>query len=136
MIWLVCGGRDFCDTPVIERVLTEMLLASPDKLTHLINGMAPGADTLARGWAVKRGIQPVDCPALWDVYPRRGPKNAGTRRNTAMLELSPHRVIAFPGGTGTADMINQTKAAIRAGRAHPYYLTLVSKDGVYSSWKP
>jgi hypothetical protein len=113
-----------------------MLLDCPDKVTHLVNGMAQGADTLARAWAVKRGIQPVDCPALWDIYPRRGLKNAGTRRNTAMLELNPHRVIAFPGGSGTTDMINQTKTAIRGGWLRPAVLILVSQTGIYNIWKP
>lgn len=136
MIWLVCGGRDFKYTEVVETALTDMLLGCPHKLTHVITGMAPGADLLARDWAIKRGIQPVDCPALWGAYPRSGARNAGTRRNTAMLELNPSWVIAFPGGSGTADMINQTKVAIRVGRPSPVQLYLVSKTGVYNRWKP
>lgn len=130
MKWLVTGGRNYQDVIVVERTLTSLLLDCPDKVSHLINGMASGLDAIARAWAIKRGIQPVDCPALWDFYPHKGPKNAGSRRNAAMLQLDPDCVIAFPGGDGTANMVSQTRIAIETV-GYPSKLIEVRADGTY-----
>ena len=63
---------------------------------------APGADRLARRWAEKRGIHFAEVPALWDFYGRQA---AGPLRNVAMAFLMPDLVVAFPGGSGTASMV-------------------------------
>lgn len=44
-------------------------------------------------------------PANWDVFDRR----AGPVRNSWMLDLKPDLVIAFPGGRGTQNMVEQAK---------------------------
>lgn len=50
---------------------------------------------------------------------RSGPKKVrlqGPMRNQRMLdEARPQVVIAFPGGSGTADMVDKVRAAIRGG---------------------
>jgi hypothetical protein len=74
----------------------------------LIEGEAPGADTLAREWATEQGIPVERYPADWN---RHG-KAAGPIRNRRMLvEGKPDLVVAFPGGRGTANMISQAEAA-------------------------
>jgi hypothetical protein len=102
---LVCGGRDFADQAKLERHLNALHHARP--ITHLIHGGARGADLLGAEWAFKRGIQPVTCQALWGFYEGA----AGPVRNQAMLELGPDLVVAFPGGTGTQDMIDRARKA-------------------------
>jgi len=105
---LVCGGRDFADKDFLFDWLDDYRSRCLDPITHLIHGAARGADTLAGEWAALRGIQPVACPALWRAH---GSKAAGPMRNAAMLQLWPDIVIAFPGGTGTANMVRQSRQA-------------------------
>lgn len=95
---LVCGGRDFDDAELLVRELNKYL----PNVSHVIHGDARGADSLAGGWALANGIQEVKCPANWNRFDKR----AGYLRNQAMLELNPDIVVAFPGGKGTAMMID------------------------------
>lgn len=103
---VVTGGRDFKGR---FHLWTEMdKIHAKVKITHVIHGAAPGADTMAGQWATHRGIQEVRCAANWDKHA----KAAGAMRNARMAEMKPDMVIAFPGGTGTANM---KKTAIAAG---------------------
>ena len=98
---LVCGGRDLGDRELVDRTL------APLGITLLIEGGAPGADTLAAEWAWENGVHTARVNALWERHGRA----AGPLRNSAMLSLDPHLVVAFPGGRGTADMVRRAKAA-------------------------
>ena len=106
--WLVCGGRKFYDYEYMCRVLDEIvdIYGVPDVVVH---GAAEGADSLAHKWAGKRGIHREPVPADWNTY---GVRRAGVRRNEEMLQRFPiSLVIAFPGGNGTADMIQRSERA-------------------------
>lgn len=105
---LVCGGREYGDKEALYSFLDSLLREQQDlhdPITHLIHGDARGADSLAQGWAVRNGVQPVRCPALWEGPNGYNPR-AGLIRNQAMLDLNPDVVIAFPGGRGTEHMKN------------------------------
>jgi hypothetical protein len=103
---LVCGGRDFSDVTLLRSALDAHHEKSP--ITLLIHGAAPGADTLAGEWAEAKGIPVSPFPANWKVLGRA----AGPIRNKQMLDDGrPNLVIAMPGGRGTANMVNQAKAA-------------------------
>lgn len=103
---LVCGGRDYDDREQLFRVLDETHAANP--IICLIQGAAPGADTLAAEWAAERGVPCDAYPADWV---RKG-RSAGPIRNKQMLvEGKPDLVIAFAGGRGTANMVKQAEAA-------------------------
>jgi hypothetical protein len=104
---LVCGGRDFADAALLERILNTMHAFEP--FTVLIHGDAPGADTLAAQWAHRHGVLVEAFPADW----QRDGHSAGPRRNQRMITLGkPDLVIAFPtGGPGTRDMICRAKAS-------------------------
>jgi hypothetical protein len=102
---LVCGGRNFEDRILLDRVLSELRQARPFDM--VIHGDSRGADRLAGWWADRNGIQEVRCPAPWGVHGH----GAGTMRNRAMLTLQPDLVVAFPGGRGTAHMVSIAKAA-------------------------
>lgn len=100
---LVCGGRDFAD----YKLLKETLDAIGD-IRHIIHGGASGADTLAGRYGSEMGINISRYDALWDQHGR----SAGPIRNARMLrEGKPDMVIAFPGGRGTANMIQQAEEA-------------------------
>lgn len=99
---LVCGGRDFRDWQAVHAALDDL---GP---TVLIEGGAAGADRLARCWAVEHGVPVVTYAADWQAHGR----SAGPRRNQFMLEDGkPDLVLAFPGGSGTADMCRRAKRA-------------------------
>lgn len=104
---LVCGGRDFNDR--------ELVFAELDRLNErsailcIIEGGARGADYLAAQWSAKRELsEHARFSADWALYG----KAAGPIRNQRMLdEGKPDLVVAFPGGTGTADMVRRATAA-------------------------
>ena len=101
---LITGGRDFTDAAVIEGALMD-IEQRPDVIIH---GDAAGADRVAAKIAAKWGIEVWKFPANWARYG----KSAGPRRNYQMIqEGRPTRVLAFPGGAGTANMIKQAKKA-------------------------
>lgn len=107
---LVCGGREFTDKELLHKTLDDLLMYEENLITHVIHGDARGADKLAHGWAVSKGIQPVVCPAIWGTGANFNAR-AGLERNQAMLELGPELVVAFAGGRGTAHMVRIARAA-------------------------
>lgn len=103
---LVCGGRDYTDTKRVYEVLDDMLRHSV--VDCIIEGDARGVDRIAGYWAKKNRIDLKLFPANWDKYK----KAAGFIRNKQMLdEGRPNLVIAFPGGKGTAMMVDIARAA-------------------------
>lgn len=118
---LVCGGRNYFDAARLWQVL-DHYNTEAGGFTCLIHGAAAGADSLAAEWATARGVPTLPFLAAWDDlitqpvvtrYRRDGtPYNvlAGGIRNTRMLrEGQPTLVIAFPGGSGTADMVRKSR---------------------------
>ncbi len=104
---LVCGGRDWRDAELVESTL-DRLRAARGPFDCLIHGGARGIDRIAGKWARKNGI------LEWDFLPEwhRAGEHDGSVRNQRMIaEALPELVIAFPGGLGTADMVERAKAA-------------------------
>lgn len=103
---LVCGGRDYHRPAQVWSALDRIHIERP--IAALMQGGAPGADTLAKEWAVsKPEIQRFICRADWKKHGR----GAGPIRNARMLEWQPDLVVAFPGGAGTANMVGLARAA-------------------------
>lgn len=106
---LVCGGRDYNDWRYIDWVLQRMRSCG---LTNIIHGDARGADTWAKEWAMAEHIPEIPFPAKWKRPNGTRDLQAGHKRNQQMIdEGHPDLILAFPGGSGTADMI-------RRGREH------------------
>src|SRR6185312_1957552 len=110
---LVCGGRRYNDTDHIFNTLTR-LDYERGPFTCIIHRAATGADTEGMLWAQMMSTAPgrkmTHAPfrAEWTKYG----KGAGPIRNRRMLEEGkPELVIAFPGGEGTQNMIDQAHAA-------------------------
>jgi len=105
-IVLVCGGRDFDDSARVHRVLFKH--HEKRRMDYLIHGDCPtGADKYASAWSkVAPHVQEVKVPAMWG----KNGKGGGPVRNRAMANLVKiDKVIAFPGGGGTADMVKVAK---------------------------
>ena len=102
---LVCGGRDYVNAREAFTLLDRIHAIEP--ITCIIQGEARGADSLAKTWAMNRGIACDSYPANWNKFGKR----AGHIRNTQMLEEGrPDKVVAFPGGAGTDNMIRISRA--------------------------
>lgn len=111
---LVCGGRKFGlhsdgtentdQSWLIYDTLQNYLECYPELI--IIQGGARGADRFAKRWAEFSNVLCLEFPAEWSKYGRA----AGHIRNTKMLdEGQPDLVLAFPGGSGTANMVSQAK---------------------------
>jgi hypothetical protein len=103
---LVCGGRDYRDWQKVRTTLTDLDTEHP--ITHIIQGGATGADALASQWANSYEVLQTQFSAKWNQYGKR----AGYLRNQEMLvKGKPDLVVAFPGGKGTAMMVQLAKDA-------------------------
>lgn len=117
---LVCGGRDYKDRDKVHNTLYDLcdkhgLWSEPDEYGNrlpgpitIIHGGAKGADSWADDWAVVNWTGLWEFKADWDKHG----KAAGFIRNKQMLEEGkPDLVVAFPGGKGTAMMVDLAKKA-------------------------
>lgn len=94
----------------------------PSDIT-IISGKASGADQVALDWATVNWLNTIEFVADWNdfsppcktKYTATGkPYNAlaGFKRNQEMIDKGkPDLVVAFPGNTGTKDMIHRAKKA-------------------------
>ncbi|WP_457767493.1 SLOG family protein [Cyanobium sp. ULC082] len=112
------GGRDLAWPH--QRVAAELLARSGGRLVHLLlHGGARGADAAIARAAHQLGWSALVMPAEW----RRHGRAAGPIRNRDLLELAVARavthtspgvstsvlVVAFPGGSGTASLVQQAR---------------------------
>ena len=110
---LICGARDWGSMSAIERTIKRLKIKAAKWNMELIiiEGGAPGADTMARIVGHKLDVHIAEVKALWDTRHR----SAGPQRNTAMLMLDPHLVVAFhrdiSKSKGTKDMVKQAEKA-------------------------
>lgn len=103
---VITGGRDFTDSARLNETLD--LMQWHRRIDILIEGDARGADKMAGKWAKANGIKLDTKPAQWKLYGNA----AGPLRNQQMIdEGNPNCCLAFPGGTGTADMVTRCKKA-------------------------
>lgn len=101
----VCGGRDFTKASVVFEALDRLLL--PDDV--VVHGGATGADGLAKVWCLRRGRNYAEVPALWKKPDGKLDRSAGHRRNAVIAALPLRLLVAFPGGPGTASMVEMAR---------------------------
>jgi hypothetical protein len=111
---LVCGGRTYDNEAAVWRALDDLV----DKHLSItvieggarsrLRGME-GADAFAARWCERNHLVcgHEQYRADWDRYG----KKAGVLRNQQMLDTRPDLVLAFPGGRGTADMVQRARKA-------------------------
>lgn len=100
----VTGGRDYADRKLTYERLNRAHLLKP--IREIGFGCATGIDSLARDWAIEKGISFVRYVADWDAIGIE----AGCIRNGVMLEdFKPDLLLVFPGGTGTTDCARKAR---------------------------
>lgn len=106
---LVCGGRNYRNEANVFWVLDNLHAQEP--ITAIIEGECPygGADVFARHWGESRGVAVL--PFAPDVDAMTGHVLGPARNRRMLVEGKPDAVVAFPGGRGTADMVDQALAA-------------------------
>lgn len=111
---LVCGGRHYKNRAAVAAALER--LSDPDEtnmlgknpITVITGGCPTGADAHAIDWAVCNWSPFEEFRADWTKYGLA----AGPIRNQKMAdEARADLVLAFPGGTGTADMVRRAESA-------------------------
>ena len=105
---VVGGGRDFNEASRIWDFLDKLHASRPIEI--LATGACPygGADKHAENWAKSREVCYFGFPAKFKL----GGAKEGPIRNRVMIEhVRPHIVIAFPGGRGTASLLNEARKA-------------------------
>jgi len=105
--WIIYGGRNFSDMKMFNWAM-EDLIRQRGMPECVINGGALGADLMANEWAERHAIESRSVAADWNLHGRA----AGPIRNQTMLDkYKPDFVVAFPGGKGTADMVQRSRKA-------------------------
>lgn len=110
---IVSGGRYFNDVALLWRTLDEIHKETSVRLlvegaSDDVTGPYIGADFWAHEWALARQVPCIRERAEW----KKLGKAAGPIRNGNMIRgYLPNRLIAFPGGPGTANMISQAEKA-------------------------
>jgi len=98
----VVGSRDFNDYEFLKKMLDF------HPCTRIISGGARGADTLAKRYAVERGISIKEFLPNWDVHG----KSAGYRRNEQIVKACDELVAFWDGiSRGTKHSIDIAESA-------------------------
>lgn len=104
---LVCGGRDQTNDEFVHNTL-DRLLAARGPFERILHGAARGVDRMAGQWARYHGI--LEWAFLPEWHRVNGDDGRG-RNQHIMASGAPELVIAFPGGSGTASMVERAKDA-------------------------
>ena len=101
----VVGSREFSN-PRFMNICILRWQAEKGLITEIVTGGAPGADSLAKRWAIKNNIPCKIFDADW----KRFGKSAGVIRNNDIVDRS-EAMIAFPSskGIGTQNSISLAK---------------------------
>ena len=103
---IACGGREYDNYKVVYNALID------EAPTLVIEGKAPGADTLVGEACYQLMIPYIEVPALWGPKGTPRIRKAGYKRNMLMMKIllkladnHEKAVIAFPGDKGTNMMM-------------------------------
>ena len=102
---VVAGGREYQNYPELseklDRIISDLNIPSNMGI-NIVSGGARGADTLAERYAQEKGYGLQVFPADW----KNKGLAAGMERNRQMAKAG-DVLVAFPGGSGTENMIQQ-----------------------------
>lgn len=100
---LICGGRHFDDSMMVESELSHFHAQTP--VSVLIHGGLPGLGVPAEAWARRNGVRLIRYPANFSLG-----KRGDFERDDFMLEDSrPEALLAFPGGGRTAKLLGRAQ---------------------------
>jgi predicted Rossmann-fold nucleotide-binding protein len=134
------GGRDLAWPQ--QRIAAELLARSGGRLVHLVlHGGARGADAAIGRAAQQLGWSALVMPAQWERHGRA----AGPIRNRELLQqaiakavahtspvsIASVLVVAFPGGPGTASLVQQAR---RMATSSPVPIAVVEVSPSAGLW--
>lgn len=114
---IIAGGRDFNDSDLLARSLTQYEEETGNTIETVITGMALGADLLGRKWAREQERNVIELPAQWNLYGR----SAGFMRNGQMAKIADELIAFWDGKSrGTHDMIKKMETRNKPVLVVPY----------------
>lgn len=105
---LICGDREYDENYVriVKREIRKLVKKHSTKNLVILEGGAPGVDTLAGLAAKRENVHVAQVDALWGTRHR----SAGPQRNRIMAKIGPDEVIGihlnFEESTGTKHMLD------------------------------
>ncbi len=105
---LICGDRNFHDvySKIVKREIGKLVKKHGTKNLVILEGGAPGVDTLAGLAATRANVHVAQVDALWNTRHN----SAGPQRNKIMALLGPDEVIGvhmnFKESVGTKGMLD------------------------------
>lgn len=102
---IVAGGRDYSNQNVVNYYIDRVRYTCNYRGLNLVIvcGMATGADTLGRNYAISNGLEVLEFPANWNKYG----KSAGYLRNKEMASIADSAIVFWDGRSkGSKHMIN------------------------------
>lgn len=102
----VTGGRNYRNKKKVWEVMNQAKSILGDRM-FVVVGCAPGLDRYVRWWCDENLL-----PHQWKTYYADWDElgnYAGHERNTRMAQFGLDMLISFPGGVGTANMIEQVE---------------------------
>ena len=92
---IVAGGRDYSNQNVVNYYIDRVKDVCDSRGLNLVIvcGMATGADTLGRNYAISNGLEVLEFPADWNKYG----KSAGYIRNKEMGDVADSAIVFWDG---------------------------------------
>ena len=92
---IVAGGRDYSNQNVVNYYIDRVKDVCDSRGLNLVIvcGMATGADTLGRNYAISNGLEVLEFPADWNKYG----KSAGYIRNKEMGDVADSAIVFLDG---------------------------------------
>lgn len=111
---IIAGGRDFNDSELMHKAVSDFMKDLSIESFELVCGEAYGADSLGKALAEANDFVIHSFPADWKTFG----KSAGYRRNVAMGEFADRAIIFWDGKSkGTKHMID-----IMNSKKKPYWI--------------
>ena len=92
---IVAGGRDYSNQNIVNYYIDRVKDVCDSRGLNLVIvcGMATGADTLGRNYAISNGLEVLEFPADWNKYG----KSAGYIRNKEMGDVADSAIVFWDG---------------------------------------
>lgn len=92
---IVAGGRDYSNQNIVNYYIDRVKDVCDSRGLNLVIvcGMATGADTLGRNYAIYNGLEVLEFPADWNRYG----KSAGYIRNKEMGDVADSAIVFWDG---------------------------------------
>ena len=92
---IVAGGRDYSNQNIVNYYIDRVKDVCDSRGLNLVIvcGMATGADTLGRNYAISNGLEVLEFPADWNKYG----KSAGYVRNKEMGDVADSAIVFWDG---------------------------------------